>query len=169
MADRDLRSVPEGVNLDPPSEYDTSPEALPPHFPSEYDNGPEALQTPEPADGLRDNQQGLNIGSEQPKGKIWGMKRKSFMIALGVLILIIAVAAGVGGGVGGTSAKSNTHKGASESIRSYAPQNCKTSSWLVKGANMETKQPIANIHWWKPPASNRSSICLFVSRSYTHP
>jgi len=76
------------------------------------------LPTPDPQSGLSDNQKepDLDIGLEQPKGKIWGMKRKTFMIVLGVLIfLIIAVAAGVGGGVGGTSAKSNAHKEASES------------------------------------------------------
>ena len=98
------------------------------------------LPTPEPEPGL-----GYNEKEPDPdighKGKIWGMKRKTFMIVLGTLILlIIIVAAGVGGGVGGTAAKLNAHKGASESTKSnsqepstpndspYAPKNYKTCS-----------------------------------------
>ena len=96
------------------------------------------------------------------------MKRKTFMIVLGIaILLIIAIAAGVGGGVAGTAAKSNTHNEALELTKSdpqdssiltsstptlstptrssYAPQNYETYSSLVKCANMEIKQPITNI------------------------
>jgi len=145
--------VPEGVNLDFPSVYDASPAALHLDLPSQNGTGLVELPAPDSESGLSDNQKepDLDIGPEQPKGKIWGMKRKTFMIVLGVLIfLIIAVAAGVGGGVGGTAAKSNAHKEASESKTkwqdspipidsSYAPQNCKIRSPLGRGANMERK------------------------------
>jgi len=109
--------------------------------------------------GLGDNQKepDLNSGLEPSGGKIWGMKRRTFVIVLGIFIIfIVALAAGVGGGVG-AAAKSSTHIGALESTKSnpqgsstpisssYAPQNCETCSPLVKGANTEIKQPIANI------------------------
>ena len=105
------------------------------------------------------------------------------MIVLGIaILLIIAIAAGVGGGVAGTAAKSNAHNEALELTKSdpqdppiltsstptlsistlstptrssYAPQNYETYSSLVKSANMEIKQPITNIR-------------LFVSYSYTY-
>ena len=114
-----MRSAPEVVNLNLPSEYDTSPEVL---------------HTPEPESRRGDIQKepDLNIGHGQPKGRIWGMKRKTFMIVLGTLVLlIIAVAAGVGGGVGATAAKSNNNSGQGSSTpihSSYAPQNGKTCS-----------------------------------------
>jgi len=87
------------------------------------------------------------------------------MIVLGIAILfIIAIAAGVGGGVAGTAAKSNAHNEALELTKSdpqdssiltsstptrssYAPQNYETCRSLVKGANMGIKQPITNIQW----------------------
>jgi len=62
--------------------------------------------------GLGDNQKepDLNSGLEPSRGKIWGMKRRTFVIVLGIfIILIVALAAGVGGGVGGAAAKSSTH------------------------------------------------------------
>ena len=109
------------------------------------------------------------------------MKRKTFMIVLGVLILfIIAVVVGVGGGVGVTAAKRNAHKGASESAKpnprsssaptssSYAPQNYKICSLLIKGANMETKQPIADFRRCPPPGINRYFLYLFAPYSYTY-
>ena len=77
-----------------------SPDLLPP-----YDTTPEVLYASGLEPRLEDNQEGtdLNIGLEPPKGKIWGMKRKTFMIVLGILILLIT--AGVGGGVAGSAAK----------------------------------------------------------------
>ena len=58
--------------------------------------------------GLGDNQKEPDVGSwlEPSKPKIWGMKRKTFMIMLGIsILLIIAVTAGVGGGVARSAAK----------------------------------------------------------------
>ncbi|PUU73453.1 hypothetical protein B9Z19DRAFT_1068978 [Tuber borchii] len=105
---QDFQSAPEAVNLNLPSEYDTSPEVL---------------QIPEPESRPGDIQKepDLNIGHKQPKGKIWGMKRKTFMIVLGIVILlIIAVAAGVGGGVGATAAKSDNNNGQGSSTPIYS-------------------------------------------------
>ena len=78
MTSQHFQSTPEAVNLDRPSEYGTSPGVL---------------DTPGPQPGLTDNQKelDLNIGPEQPKEKIRGAKRKAFMIALGVLIIIAVV------------------------------------------------------------------------------
>jgi len=92
MADQHLRSVPEAVNLELPSECDTSPEGL---------------HTPESGQGDNQKEPDRNSNLETAKGGIWGMKRKVFMIVLGIIaILIIAVAAGVGWGVAMTIAKS---------------------------------------------------------------
>ena len=63
--------------------------------------------------GLGDNQKELDIGSglEPSKPKIWGMKRKTFMIMLGIFILlIIAVAVGAGVGVAVAKAKDNNNR-----------------------------------------------------------
>ena len=73
-----------------------------------YGTGTEILHVPEPR--LEDNQKelDLNAGLEPStsKGRIWGMERKTFMVVLVVfVILIIAVAAGVGWGVAGTKNK----------------------------------------------------------------
>jgi len=77
----------------------------------------------EPGLGYNEKEPDPYIGHE---GKIWGMKRKAFMILLGTLILlIIAVAAGVGGGVARAAAKGNAHHGASESTKSN-PQGLST-------------------------------------------
>lgn len=73
-----------------------------------HDTSPEVLWQPESELGLRYNQNepDLNTELEQPGEKIWGMERKTFMIVLGILILlIIAVTAGVGGGVARSAAK----------------------------------------------------------------
>ena len=90
IADQNLGSAPEVVNPGLLSLYDTSPEVL-------YASGLEPR--------LGEYQEGtdLNIGLEPPKGKIWGMKRKTFMVVLGIVILLIT--AGVGGGVAGSAAK----------------------------------------------------------------
>ena len=132
--DQDLGSAPEVVSPDLLSLYDTSPEVL-------YASGSEPQ--------LRDNQEepDLNIGLEPLKGKVWGMKRKTFKIGLGTLILlIIAVAAGVGGGVAKTTVQNPNPPASSTSTdSSYASQNCKTYSSLVKGANIDIKQPATNI------------------------
>jgi len=105
MAAHHLRSLPEGVNRELLSEYDASPEVLHTLGPGQGDNQKEP-------DG--------NNGLEASKGKIWGMKRKVFMIVLGIIaILIIAMAVGVGWGVGVTASKSrNNNNGASESTTS---------------------------------------------------
>ena len=76
-----------------------APEAVNLQLPPEHDDGPEPLYPPELEPGSND--------LETSKGKIWGMKSKTFMIVLGIIaILIIAVAAGVGWGVGVAAAKS---------------------------------------------------------------
>jgi len=104
MADQHLRSLPEGVNRE---------------FPSEYDTGPEVLHTPEPGRGGNQKELDRDNDLEASERKIWRMKRKVFMIVLGIVaILIIAVAAGVGWGVGVTTAKSrHNNSGASESAK----------------------------------------------------
>ena len=75
-----------------------------------HDTGPEVLHASESEPGLRynENELDLNIGREPPKGKIWGMKRKTFMIVVGIIILlIITVAVGAGVGVAVAKAKNN--------------------------------------------------------------
>jgi len=92
MADQHLPSAPEVVNLELLSGYDT---------------GPEALHAPEPDQGCIQKEPARDSGLEKSKGTIWGMKRKTFMIVIGIIaILIIAMAAGVGWGVGVTATKS---------------------------------------------------------------
>ena len=88
------------------------------------------LHPPEPEEGGNQKEPDGD-GLEASKGKIWGMKRKVFMIVFGIIaILIIAVAAGVGWGVGVTAAKSrNNNSGASESTTSK-PQEPTDSSYV---------------------------------------
>ena len=84
-----------------------APEAVNLELPPEHDAGPEPLYPPEPDPGSNQEELGRNNDFETSKGKLWGMKRKTFMIVLGIIaILIIAVAAGVGWGVGVAAAKS---------------------------------------------------------------
>ncbi|PUU73449.1 hypothetical protein B9Z19DRAFT_540201 [Tuber borchii] len=104
LAGQHFRSPQEGAN---------------PYLSSEYDTNPGVFHIPESGVEYNQKEPGLNNGLEQSKGKIWGMKRKTFMIVLGIVILlIIAIAAGVGGGVGGTAAKSNAHNEALELTKS---------------------------------------------------
>ncbi|PUU72712.1 hypothetical protein B9Z19DRAFT_1069560 [Tuber borchii] len=106
-------------------------EGVDPYLSSEYDTSPGALHIP--GSGLRDNQKEPDLGSglEPSKRKIWGMKRKTFVIMLGIFILlIIAVAAGVGVGVAVTKAKNNnivSESAKSEPQGSSTPTDSSTS------------------------------------------
>jgi len=122
MANQHLRSETEEVNPPLPSEYDTIPEEIRVLKPKQRDNRKES--------GPGDDQKEPDLGSglEPSKRKIWGMKRKTFMIALGIIILlIIAVAVGAGAGAAVAGAKnknivSESAQSGPQSSSSYAPQ-----------------------------------------------
>jgi len=106
MADQHFPSAPEAVNM-ADQHFLIAPEAVNLEVPPEHGAGPEALHPPEPEPGSNQEELGRNNDLETSKGKIWGMKHKTFTIVLGIIaILIIAVAAGVGWGVGVAAAKS---------------------------------------------------------------
>jgi len=98
----------------------TSPGAANPEPSHEYGTGLEVLHAspPQAGQGGFQKEPGLNSGLEGPGGGVWGMRKKTFMIVLGICILIVAVAAGVGCGVGVAVARSkNSNNGRSESAR----------------------------------------------------
>ena len=136
----------------------TSPEVANPYLSPEYDTSPEVLHTPGPRQEDGQGEPDQSSGFKISKGEIRGMKRKTFVIALGIFaVLIIAVAAGVGWGVGVAAVRSrNNNNGASESTRSksqdssvstdssYVSWNFKTCGSLVKRTNLEIKQLFAD-------------------------
>ena len=112
MTDQHLRSSPDAVNLELPYEYDASPEVL---------------RTPEPGQGGTREGHDRDSGPEASEGKVWGMKRKVFIIVLGVIaILIIAVAAGVGWGVGVAGRNNNSGTPKSTTSRPREPSETTT-------------------------------------------
>ncbi|KAG0642285.1 hypothetical protein HOY80DRAFT_1134625 [Tuber brumale] len=117
------QGAPEGANLNPLAGYNTTPEAL-------------YTFQPGPGYGQEDPDQSGGLGASN--GEIWGMKRKTFLVALGIfIILIIALAAGVGAGVAATVAKSNSN--ASEPPKSSSsadPSQSSTSSSEISGSEI---------------------------------
>ncbi|PUU73451.1 hypothetical protein B9Z19DRAFT_1111206 [Tuber borchii] len=116
--------------------------------------------------GQGDNQKQPDLGSGlgPSKRKIWGMKRKVFMIMLGIFILlIIAVAAGVGVGVAVSKAKNNnkglstptdsspspTSSGGYATLVTVTPSSSPTPTPILKNT------PLAAVNW------NTSNIQLF--------
>ncbi|PUU72711.1 hypothetical protein B9Z19DRAFT_1136899 [Tuber borchii] len=78
------------------SQHSQSPQELEgadPYLSSEYNTSPGALHMPGP--GLGDNQKEPDLGSgiEPSERKIWGLKRKTFVIMLGIFILLIIAVA----------------------------------------------------------------------------
>ena len=105
------------------------------------DTGPEVLYPPQPGQENNQKEPNENSGLNASKEEIWGIKRRTFVIALGILVfLIIGAAAGVGWGVGVTSARGgNNNNGALETTKSKSQDSSSKSqdsssyvSWNVK-------------------------------------
>ncbi|KAG0136469.1 hypothetical protein HOY82DRAFT_478913, partial [Tuber indicum] len=97
-----------------------APEGANPNPLAEYDSSPEVAHTSQSGPGYNQEESDQSVGLGASGGGIWGMKRKTFIVVLGIfIILIIALAAGVGGGVAATVAKNND-RGAPQSQKSSA-------------------------------------------------
>jgi len=133
--------------------------------------------------GLGDNQKepdrGGGLGAS--KGRIWGMERRTFIIVLGVfIILIIALAAGVGWGVSASVAKGKDSRivslvsGSTQSSpqdssaptgSTYAPQNYTPCSSSVKALTWRQNSPLSTFDGGRTTVVTLTSSPVTVTSS----